>query len=102
MSILSDIWIREQAQQHAMIEPFVEAQRRDTARHAPTKMSSLSFSRCSGAALDLLRRTGLVAAAIRAQGCKLQPQPATWDPDSYVCRTRASGPQFFLRECGQF
>jgi dCTP deaminase len=29
MSILSDIWIREQAQQHAMIEPFVEAQRRD-------------------------------------------------------------------------
>jgi dCTP deaminase len=29
MSILSDRWIREQAQQHAMIEPFVEAQRRD-------------------------------------------------------------------------
>src|SRR5437868_2677331 len=29
MSILSDRWIREQAQQHAMIEPFVEAQRRE-------------------------------------------------------------------------
>ena len=29
MSILSDIWIREQAQAHNMIEPFVEAQRRD-------------------------------------------------------------------------
>jgi dCTP deaminase len=29
MSILSDRWIREQAQAHAMIEPFVEAQRRD-------------------------------------------------------------------------
>jgi len=28
MPILSDRWIREQAQQHAMIEPFVEAQRR--------------------------------------------------------------------------
>ena len=29
MSILSDRWIREQAQANAMIEPFVEAQRRD-------------------------------------------------------------------------
>ena len=29
MAILSDRWIREQAQQHAMIEPFVEAQRRE-------------------------------------------------------------------------
>jgi dCTP deaminase len=29
MSILSDRWIREQAQQNGMIEPFVEAQRRD-------------------------------------------------------------------------
>ncbi len=29
MSILSDRWIREQAQAHGMIEPFVEAQRRD-------------------------------------------------------------------------
>ena len=29
MSILSDRWIREQAQTHGMIEPFVEAQRRD-------------------------------------------------------------------------
>ena len=29
MSILSDRWIREQAQQHNMIEPFVEAQRRE-------------------------------------------------------------------------
>src|SRR5438270_4412271 len=29
MAILSDRWIREQAQNHAMIEPFVEAQRRE-------------------------------------------------------------------------
>jgi len=29
MTILSDKWIRAQAQQHGMIEPFVEAQRRD-------------------------------------------------------------------------
>jgi len=29
MSILSDIWIREQTQSTGMIEPFVEAQRRD-------------------------------------------------------------------------
>ena len=29
MSILSDRWIREQAQTHGMIEPFVEAQRRE-------------------------------------------------------------------------
>ncbi len=29
MSILSDRWIREQALSNAMIEPFVEAQRRD-------------------------------------------------------------------------
>lgn len=29
MSILSDRWIREQAQNHNMIEPFEEAQRRD-------------------------------------------------------------------------
>ena len=29
MAILSDRWIREQAQKHAMIEPFVESQRRD-------------------------------------------------------------------------
>jgi dCTP deaminase len=29
MSILSDRWIREQAQKHGMIEPFVEAQRRE-------------------------------------------------------------------------
>ena len=29
MSILSDRWIREQALSHGMIEPFVEAQRRD-------------------------------------------------------------------------
>ena len=29
MSILSDRWIREQATENAMIEPFVEAQRRD-------------------------------------------------------------------------
>ena len=29
MSILSDRWIREQAETHQMIEPFVEAQRRD-------------------------------------------------------------------------
>src|SRR5690349_24315713 len=29
MAILSDRWIREQAQNHHMIEPFVEAQRRD-------------------------------------------------------------------------
>src|SRR6201991_2881651 len=29
MSILSDRWIREQAQSHGMIEPFVEAQRRE-------------------------------------------------------------------------
>ncbi|MGY6551103.1 MAG: dCTP deaminase [Erythrobacter sp.] len=29
MAILSDKWIREQARSHAMIEPFVEAQRRD-------------------------------------------------------------------------
>jgi len=29
MSILSDKWIREQAQNTGMIEPFVEAQRRD-------------------------------------------------------------------------
>ena len=29
MSILSDKWIREQAQQQGMIDPFVEAQRRD-------------------------------------------------------------------------
>src|SRR6187401_1929852 len=29
MSILSDRWIREQAQSHNMIEPFVEAQRRE-------------------------------------------------------------------------
>jgi dCTP deaminase len=29
MSILSDIWIRENANAHGMIEPFVEAQRRD-------------------------------------------------------------------------
>jgi len=29
MAILSDRWIREQAQTHAMIEPFVEAQRRE-------------------------------------------------------------------------
>ena len=29
MSILSDIWIREQANATGMIEPFVEAQRRD-------------------------------------------------------------------------
>jgi dCTP deaminase len=31
MAILSDKWIREQAQTHGMIEPFVEAQRRDGA-----------------------------------------------------------------------
>ena len=29
MTIQSDRWIREQAQNHAMIEPFVEAQRRE-------------------------------------------------------------------------
>ena len=29
MSILSDRWIREAAQNHGMIEPFVEAQRRE-------------------------------------------------------------------------
>ena len=29
MAILSDRWIREQATQHGMIEPFVEAQRRE-------------------------------------------------------------------------
>ena len=29
MPILSDRWIREQAQNHKMIEPFVEAQRRE-------------------------------------------------------------------------
>ena len=29
MSILSDRWIREQAQSNGMIEPFVEAQRRE-------------------------------------------------------------------------
>ena len=29
MAIQSDIWIREQAHAHAMIEPFTEAQRRD-------------------------------------------------------------------------
>ena len=29
MAILSDKWIREQAQKHGMIEPFEEAQRRD-------------------------------------------------------------------------
>jgi dCTP deaminase len=29
MAILSDRWIREQAQMHGMIEPFVEAQRRE-------------------------------------------------------------------------
>lgn len=29
MSILSDKWIREQALENGMIEPFVEAQRRD-------------------------------------------------------------------------
>ncbi|HYX47464.1 MAG TPA: dCTP deaminase, partial [Sphingomicrobium sp.] len=29
MAILSDRWIREQAQAHRMIEPFVEAQRRE-------------------------------------------------------------------------
>jgi dCTP deaminase len=29
MAILSDRWIREQAQSHRMIEPFVEAQRRE-------------------------------------------------------------------------
>jgi deoxycytidine triphosphate deaminase len=29
MSILSDRWIREQAQENGMIEPFVEAQRRE-------------------------------------------------------------------------
>ena len=29
MAILSDRWIREQAQTKMMIEPFVEAQRRD-------------------------------------------------------------------------
>ena len=29
MAILSDKWIREQAQSHGMIEPFVEAQRRE-------------------------------------------------------------------------
>jgi dCTP deaminase len=29
MAILSDKWIRAQAQEHGMIEPFVEAQRRD-------------------------------------------------------------------------
>ena len=29
MAILSDKWIRDQAQNHGMIEPFVEAQRRD-------------------------------------------------------------------------
>ena len=29
MPILSDRWIREQAQNHGMIEPFVEAQRRE-------------------------------------------------------------------------
>ena len=29
MAILSDRWIREQAQEHNMIEPFVEAQRRE-------------------------------------------------------------------------
>src|SRR5438309_9153990 len=29
MAILSDRWIREQAQKHSIIEPFVEAQRRD-------------------------------------------------------------------------
>jgi dCTP deaminase len=28
MAILSDRWIREQAQANGMIEPFVEAQRR--------------------------------------------------------------------------
>ncbi|MEL6738383.1 MAG: dCTP deaminase, partial [Pseudomonadota bacterium] len=29
MAILSDKWIREQARTHGMIEPFVEAQRRE-------------------------------------------------------------------------
>ena len=29
MAILSDRWIREQAQANGMIEPFVEAQRRE-------------------------------------------------------------------------
>ena len=29
MSVMSDRWIRAQALGHAMIEPFVEAQRRD-------------------------------------------------------------------------
>ena len=29
MAILSDKWIRDQANAHGMIEPFVEAQRRD-------------------------------------------------------------------------
>ena len=29
MAILSDRWIREQALEHGMIEPFVESQRRD-------------------------------------------------------------------------
>ena len=29
MSIMSDIWIREMAREHGMIEPFVEAQKRE-------------------------------------------------------------------------
>ena len=29
MSVMSDVWIREQAQRHGMIEPFVDGQQRD-------------------------------------------------------------------------
>ena len=40
--ILSDRWIREQAQTHGMIEPFVESQRRSSSTRSCEIVPSIS------------------------------------------------------------
>src|SRR5213595_1782732 len=74
MSILSDRWIREQAQTNGMIEPFVEAQRRDGC--ISYGLSSYGYdARVAG---DFKIFTNVNSSVV---------DPKAFDPDSFVDRT---------------
>ena len=65
MSVMSDRWIRQMAHDHAMIDPFVETQKRD---------GVISYGLSSYVWTENLGRAHRVAAAIEAGMCFVNSQ----------------------------
>ena len=86
MPVMSDRWIRRMAQDHGMIEPFVEAQKRE----GVISYGLSSYGYDARIADEFKIFTNIDSRGHRSEGLRAQPASSTARPTSASSRPTAS------------